>query len=205
MFTEVISYFHKGGLFMYPLFLCSCAMFIVAIERFLYYKNADCSKHFANDYCNALHTDRWQDAVKLCKDNKGRLPLLLLAGMERLKKYPKNLEGFLDAEGNNYIAQLRQRLNYLSVIVTMAPLLGLLGTILGMISSFSIFNLRSGQPLAITSGIGEALIATATGLCIAVLSLICHAYFTARLDRIITDLEHCLSTLCDAAARGINQ
>ena len=77
----------------------------------------------------------------------------------------------------------------------MGPLLGLLGTISGMITSFSIFNVQSGQAVAITGGVGEALIATAFGLCVAIVSLVVHAYFTQRLDRIITDMELCFSAL----------
>ena len=91
------------------------------------------------------------------------------------------------------VASLRQRLYYLSVIVTMAPLLGLLGTIGGMISAFSVFNVEAGQATAITGGVGEALIATAMGLCVAIMALAVHAYFTQRLENIITDMEQCFS------------
>ena len=64
-----------------------------------------------------------------------------------------------------------------------------------MIRAFSVFNVQSGQAVAITGGIGEALIATAFGLCVAVLALIIHSYFTQRLDRIITDMELCFSAM----------
>ena len=64
-----------------------------------------------------------------------------------------------------------------------------------MITSFSIFNVESGQAIAITGGVGEALVATAFGLCVAILALAVHAYFTQRLDRIITDMELCFSAL----------
>ena len=85
--------------------------------------------------------------------------------------------------------KLRARLNYLSMFVTLSPLLGLLGTIFGMIDAFNIFNLQAGQPMAITGGIGEALIATATGLCVAIFALIVHTYFAQKLDEILTELE----------------
>ena len=84
----------------------------------------------------------------------------------------------------------------------MSPLLGLLGTIVGMINSFSIFNLQSGQPMAITGGIGEALIATATGLCVAIIALAAHSYFAQRLDSVITSMEQCFSALLEAGSRG---
>ena len=102
---------------------------------------------------------------------------------------------FVEVQSGVLLAKLRSRLYYLSVIVTMAPLLGLLGTISGMITSFSIFNVESGQAIAITGGCGEALVATAFGLCVAILALAVHAYFTQRLDRIITDMELCFSAL----------
>ena len=90
---------------------------------------------------------------------------------------------------------LRARLNYLSMIVTLAPLLGLLGTISGMIQSFSVFNLQAGQPMAITGGIGEALVATATGLLVAILALVVHTYFAQRMDTMLTLLEKTMNTL----------
>ena len=84
----------------------------------------------------------------------------------------------------------------------MSPLIGLLGTIVGMIDSFSIFRLEEGQPLAITDGIGEALIATATGLCVAILALSIHSYFAHRLDTAITDMGQTFSSIIDSERRG---
>ena len=103
------------------------------------------------------------------------------------------MSSFMEVQSGIALSKLKQRLYYLNVIVTMAPLLGLLGTISGMISAFSVFNLESGQATAITGGVGEALIATAFGLCLAIISLAIHAYFTQRLDNIITDMEQCFS------------
>ena len=109
---------------------------------------------------------------------------------------------YMESQAGLVIAKLRNRLHYLGVIVTMSPLLGLLGTIIGMIGSFSIFNLQEGQPMAITGGIGEALIATASGLCVAILALCAHSYFAQRLDTSITNMEQCFSALLEAESRG---
>ena len=105
------------------------------------------------------------------------------------------MTAFMELQSGIALSRLRQRLYYLQVIVTMAPLLGLLGTISGMISAFSVFNLESGQSAAITGGVGEALIATAMGLCVAILSLVIHAYFSQRIENIITDMEQSLSLM----------
>ena len=101
----------------------------------------------------------------------------------------KDLRLALDTAYSTAAAELRAHLNYLSMIVTLSPLLGLLGTIAGMISSFQIFNLQAGQPMAITGGIGEALIATAAGLCVAIFALIVHTVFAQKMDDILTAIE----------------
>ena len=110
----------------------------------------------------------------------------------------------MEVQSGIALAKLRKRLYYLSVIVTMAPLLGLLGTISGMITSLSVFNLESGQPTAITGGVGEALIATAMGLCVAIISLTVHAYFSQRIENIVTDMEQCFSMVETAEADDIH-
>ena len=79
-------------------------------------------------------------------------------------------------------------LDYLSAIVTIAPLLGLLGTVTGMISTFSVLANGAGAS-AITGGVGEALVATATGLCVAILAFCVYTYFSHQLDAIVTDTE----------------
>lgn len=107
----------------------------------------------------------------------------------------------MEVQSGIALAKLRKRLYYLSVIVTMAPLLG---TISGMITSFSVFNLESGQPTAITGGVGEALIATAMGLCVAIISLTVHAYFSQRIENIVTDMEQCFSMVETAEADDIH-
>ena len=108
---------------------------------------------------------------------------------------------FLEIQSGIILAKFRQRLYFLSVVVTMAPLLGLLGTISGMISAFSVFHVQNAQASAITGGVGEALVATAFGLCVAIFALIVHAFFVQRVDTILTDMEQCCSLVeADPAA-----
>ena len=153
---------------MYLLLLCSLTVAAIAIDRFLLYRRAS---------------------------QGGRA---LEADVSKSLRAKKINELAPAVEGQDYgeaAMLLRARLNYLSMIVTMAPLMGLLGTISGMIQSFSIFNLQAGQPMAITGGIGEALIATATGLFVAIFSLVVHTYFAQRMDTMLTLLEKTINTL----------
>ena len=101
----------------------------------------------------------------------------------------KDLRLALDTAYSTAAADLRAHLNYLSMIVTLSPLLGLLGTIAGMISSFQICILLASHPMAITGGIGAALIATAAGLCVAIFALVVHTVFAQKMDDILTVIE----------------
>lgn len=198
--SEVIMYFEKGGLVMYPLLLCSMVVVFIAIERSLFYKSVDSGALFANQYCNILASDSVDKALAFAKDHNGACAHILtkatpLSTVERT-------EAYMEMKGGIVMSRLREKLNYLSMITTLAPLLGLLGTIIGMITTFSIFNLQSGQPMAITGGIGEALIATASGLCVAILSLCVHSYLAHRMNNIITNMEQCFSALSEAKIRG---
>jgi biopolymer transport protein ExbB len=102
----------------------------------------------------------------------------------------------MEAAAQREIPVLKSRLGALDTIITLAPLLGLLGTVVGMIGSFDIMS-ETGmrQPHAVTGGVAEALIATATGLLIAILTLIPYNYFSSRVEKEMDAMEHFSSSL----------
>ena len=146
--------------------------------------------------------DKIEEAKNLAKTSKGDLANLLDFAFTKMNNKNVNIMNLLEVQSGISLSKFKSRLYYLNVIVTMAPLLGLLGTIVGMISAFSVFNLQEGQAIAITGGVGEALIATATGLCVAIVSLAIHAYFIQRIDHIVTDMEQAFSLVEGYVSRG---
>ena len=198
--TDLIMYFHKGGLVMWPLLACSITVIAIAIERFIYYKSVDSGAVFASRYCAAVRNGDFAVATELARKGSGQCAQML-ADVAAIAGGKAEKSAFLESRAGIFMATLRDKLDYLGIIVTMSPLLGLLGTIVGMIGAFSIFNVEAGAPMAITGGIGEALIATATGLCVAILSLCAHSYFAHRMDNMITDMEQCFSALLEAETR----
>ena len=198
--TDLIMYFHKGGLVMWPLLACSVTVIAIAIERFIYYKSVDSGTVFASRYCAAVRSGDFAVATELARKGSGQCAQML-ADVAAIAGGKAEKSAFLESRAGIFMATLRDKLDYLGIIVTMSPLLGLLGTIVGMIGAFSIFNVEAGAPMAITGGIGEALIATATGLCVAILSLCAHSYFAHRMDNMITDMEQCFSALLEAETR----
>ena len=187
---QTIMYFHKGGLVMWPLLFCSIAVIAITIERFLFYKAEDSGQSFAAKYCALLRTDEKAEALQLAEAANGECAKIV-ADAAKITGGKEQQKAFLESQAGIFIAKLKNKLDYLSIVVTMAPLLGLLGTIAGMIGAFSI-----------TGGIGEALIATATGLCVAILALCAHSYFAHRMDNMITDMEQCFSALLEAETRS---
>ncbi|HWR44884.1 MotA/TolQ/ExbB proton channel family protein [Sporomusa sp.] len=188
--SECFTLFHKGGPVMYLILLCSLLVATIGVERFLYYRKMDTDMHkFVGRLTPALMRRDWVVAGEICRQTGGIAAFVAAQGIQYFQQGCSQVEGVLEGEAALAVAGLRAHLSHLDTIVTIAPLLGLLGTVVGMISSFSVLNIKSGQPLAITGGVGEALVATAAGLCVATFAMIVFSYLNHRLDQLITDVE----------------
>ena len=186
---EVVEIFVKGGFVMYLLLISSIAVAAIGIERFRFYSYATHdSENFLSALKERLKSQQADELLAFCNQQNSCVGLIAAAGIKATVA-EENIELALNIAYDEEAMKLRARLNYLSMIVTLAPLLGLLGTISGMIESFNIFSIQAGQPLAITGGIGEALIATATGLCVSIFALIVHTCFAQKLDENLTELD----------------
>lgn len=187
--NQTITLFHKGGPVMYLLAICSLFVVAIAVERFLYYRNVSTNiQVFHHTLHPLLEKQRLSEAIQLCEQKPHAVAQVTLAGLLACQRNSQ-VENVLESGAMLTADRLREHLDDLSMVVTLAPLLGLLGTVIGMINSFSVFNVQAGQPMAITGGVGEALVATATGLSIATLALVSHSYFSRKVNRIISDIE----------------
>ena len=169
-FASGLDYFVKGGPVMYPLLLCSIAAIAISVERYLFFRKADSGRDFTRKFCEYVEQDNWIDAKKLADNTQGEIAKLATIVMARHGRFER-LENFVNVRAERALDKFDNRLNYLNVIVTLAPVLGLLGTVTGMIGSFNNFSQRLDNPLAVTAGIGEALITTVFGLCISIIAI----------------------------------
>ncbi len=190
--SQVISIIVKGGIVMIPLIACSLISVTLTIERFLFWTHLK-SKEVLQQILSLVENGDYEQALKLGKTSSQPIARVLAAGIAHRNPAPaKAMEAAAQAE----IPMLKNRLGVLDTIVTLAPLLGLLGTVVGMIGSFDVMSeVGMGQPHAITGGVAEALIATATGLLIAILTLVSYNYFTAKVEREMDRMEHFSSSL----------
>jgi biopolymer transport protein ExbB len=188
--TDAFSFLCKGGPVMVPLMICSVISVAVMLERYAYLKKAggDSAKLMGRVEKSIL-LGKFTDAVESCRKDGTMLGEMLAGGLNCHEAAQS--ERCMEEHALKAMPELYRRLNVLDTIVTIAPLLGLLGTVTGMIRAFHVIASKSGlsTPTAITGGVAEALIATATGLAIAIITLIGYNYLTERAKLIISDLE----------------
>jgi biopolymer transport protein ExbB len=191
----VLQYFDKGGPVMWPILLCFFAALVVIVERLLWWSAL--RKKTRNDLLNetfaAVSSGEFQGALQLA--NKGEDPFLRTIRDGILQAHNSML-GAMQLRATEEIEKSEKRLWLLGTFITLAPLLGLLGTITGIMGSFNFVGDNQLAAAKVSGGIAEALIATACGLAIAIISLVPFnflnrkiAAFRARLERTINHFE----------------
>ena len=199
---EAWELFLHGGFVMWPLLVALIIAVAIAIERIAYYRQLKREMFALNDALEESEMN-WQS-------------LLTTLGSKYTANISYNLPRVLGQCQNRNVLQSKMEdmvahvythasrgLDWLSTIITIAPLLGLLGTVTGMIGSFSILDAGAGAS-AITGGVGEALIATASGLCVAIMAFIVYTFFSHRLDSIINQIEGMCVNIVSAKREGWN-
>ena len=189
IFSGTIDYFIKGGPVMYPLLLCSIILLMLAVERYLFYRQADSGSKFVERFIDFLEFGRWEEAKEYAAQSKGEAAAIAVDIMEKSLNAPEKIEFYIAAKAERAIDRLEEYISYIAVIVTLSPVLGLLGTITGMIASFNALDARAENPMAVTAGIGEALITTVFGLCISIVAICIHTYFAQRLKIATLNIE----------------
>lgn len=190
--TQVIDIIFKGGIVMIPLLACSLVSLALTIERLIFWGRMR-SQQAVKSMLRLVEAGEFDKALKIGRDSPHPIACVLATGLAHRNPAPAKA---MEAAAQAQIPALKSRLGALDTIITLAPLLGLLGTVVGMIGSFDIMSEAGmGQPHAVTGGVAEALIATATGLLIAILTLIPYNYFSSRVEKEMDAMEHFSSLL----------
>jgi biopolymer transport protein ExbB len=190
--TQAIDIILKGGIVMIPLLACSLISLALTIERLIFWARIR-SQQALQHMLTLVETSEFDRALKLGRDSHHPIARVMAAGLAHRNPAPAKA---MEAAAQAQIPLLKSRLGTLDTIVTLAPLLGLHGTVVGMIGSFNIMSEAGmGQPHAVTGGVAEALIATASGLLIAILTLIPYNYFSMRVEKEMDAMEHFSSSL----------
>jgi len=195
----MVDLFNKGGLFMWPLLFALVVGVAVAIERlWTLYRASINTKAFFAQVETALREEGVDRAAEICASTRGPVASVLHAGLLRAKRGIEHAEKAIEAAGSIEMAFLERGMVWLATVANIAPLLGFLGTVSGMIRAFEAIA-RAGdvEPSLVASGISEALITTATGLAIAIPIQAFHNFFVSKIDRIVIDMEESSSAFVD--------
>ena len=192
MLINGFEFLLRGGWIMYPLFVLAVVSVTVMLERSFFLKSVSVDTEKLMDEVKKLVVaDKVGSAIELCERTKGPVAALLANGLRNEHLSTAGIERAMEELALRETPVLYKRLGILDTVITMAPLLGLLGTITGMIKAFSVVAGPDAatQAGAITGGVGGALIATATGLAIAVTTLPVYNYLSERVKEIISEME----------------
>ena len=188
-------WFKKGGPVMYPLLACSVISLTVVIERFFFWIRLYIHRNqsLVDETLGLCQEGNWEDVKAKVAGSKDYIIKILVSGiLHREFSMSKAMESTAAEE----IKRMRRYTGVLDTMITVAPLLGIFGTVLGIITSFDIIGSTGIEhPQAVTSGIAQALITTATGLGIAILSVFPFNYFNSSVENAVLAIEKYATSL----------
>jgi len=194
-----------GGALMYPILLCSFIGLAFTIERFVALRQgAVAPKALADGVLDNVQQGKPDAALKLCEERPSSLARVLAAGLALRGRPREEVVGAMEEAGERELWNLDRFAKPLSIIAGVAPLLGLLGTVWGMIIAFDVVAQKGalGDPRALASGIATALLTTLAGLTVAIPTYVLYHYFRGRSDRLIIQIEETASHVATALHGG---
>lgn len=185
MYNQIYNFISLGGPMAIPLIISSIFSLAVIIEKAVYFiRRKDNSLRLLKRIELKVENDDIIGALNELKGEKGPNAKLLSTALSHYQEDPDRIREVLQAVGEDEIKKMEKHLPVLDVVAMISPLLGLLGTVLGIISSFNILGTAAGaaNPAQISSGIAAALISTAMGLVIAIPTAIFYSYYINKVE-----------------------
>lgn len=180
---------------MYPLLACSILVLTVIIERLLFWISVDMNRNMKliEDVLELCRRGDWEAVRTSVSGSKDFIIRVLVSGILH-REY--SMSKAMEATAAEEIRNMRRYMSVLDTMITVAPLLGIFGTVIGIITSFEALGTAGiDQPQAVTAGIAQALITTATGLGIAILSVFPYNYFNSKVEKAVLNIEKYATSL----------
>ncbi len=196
----VMQFYQSGGPVMHALLACSLIGLVFIIERaWSLYRAKINTQEFLDRVRTALLKRRnVKEAVTICEEYGGPIANIMKAGLLKYGRPQEEIERTIEAASGHELSRLERGLSVIATVANIAPLLGFLGTVSGMINSFDALA-RAGlsNPGLVAKGISEALITTATGLAVAIPMLVAYNYFTSRVSKFVLEMETSANVLLE--------
>ena len=187
----MVQYFIDGGAFMWPILVSLVFGLGFALERAysLIVSSIDSQKFFI-DISDTIKKSGVDTAVELCNNTRGPVAEIFHAGLSRAHRGLAEVEKAIQNAGSLEMAFLEKNMIWLNTVITVAPMIGFTGTVVGMIDAFDAIKAANDiSPAVVAGGISKALLTTAFGLITAMIIQIFQNFFVSRIDRLILDME----------------
>ncbi len=194
------EFIEQGGLLMWPIMVCSIIGLAITIERFISLRRASIdTRDFMDTMRQVLRQSRMQEAIEICDETDAPVARIMKSGIVRHNRSKEDIREAIQDAGHLEIPRLERYLSALATCANIAPLLGLLGTVAGMIKAFAEIQNKQGQvnPSDLAEGISNALVTTAAGLSVAIPMLVAYNYFVTRVDNMVVEMEISSSELVE--------
>ena len=190
----------KGGLIIIPIILCGVLTLAIIIERLISLKNSEIdSEKFVEEIEQILRRRKIKEALDFCEKYDKPVPRIIKEGLLKSDRTREEIREAIEDAANHEIPNLEKFLGILATIATVAPLLGLLGTVTGLIKAFMVIEAKGGlvNPGDLARGIWEALITTVAGLMVAIPAYLAYNYFVSRVNNLILQMEKSATRILD--------
>ncbi len=196
---SLVEIFHDGGFFMWPILLCMIAGVGICIERIITLtRSGTNTKQFVTKIKQALDEGGIDRATEVCANQRGSVATIFHAGLLRAHKGADYVEKAIINSGAIEMAFLERGMVWLGFLISASPMIGFTGTVQGMIMAFnSIARANDISPVIVADGIRVALYTTLFGLVVAIFLQFFYNFFTARINRIVIDMEESSASLVE--------
>lgn len=202
---NLLQVMRDGGPLMVPIGLCSVILLVFVLERLISLRRGRViPRPFVKRFLQQLRDGQLgpESALELCEKNRSPVAEVFAAAIRKWGRPAVEVEQAIIDAGERVTNELRKYLRVINGISTVSPLLGLLGTVFGMIQTFNTIAVGDamGRPEMLAGGIGQALLTTAGGLCVAIPALIVYLWFVGRVDRLVMDIDGLGQRIVDVIA-----
>ena len=187
----MVEQFVNGGPFMWPILITLLAGLAISAERMysLLMSSIDAHKFF-DEISEKIKGGKAEEAVQLCDSTQGPVAKVFHAGLTRRHRGLSEVEKAIQNAGPMEMAFLEKNMIWLNAVVTIAPMIGFTGTVVGMVSAFDAIKAANDiSPAVVAGGISQALLTTAFGLIVAMIIQVLQNYFVSRIDKLVLDME----------------
>jgi biopolymer transport protein ExbB len=197
----------KGGPVMYPIIICSIIATAIVIERVYHLRRAKIdTRKFMDEIANVLRRNKIMEAIEICDKTPGPIAHILKSGILKHDRPKQEIKEAIEEAGLYEVPRMEKNLTALATIAHISPLLGLLGTVVGMVGCFQVIQQKSTSlnpvsPGDLAGGIWQALITTVAGLAVAIPVYVAYNYLISRVNHLVIDMERSSTDLMNILAQ----